>query len=252
MDSTSFLAPNYTGGAFVMFGPAHIITLLVILGAIVFFFLWKDPSERAKTAIRFGFSIAIILNEIALHVYRIWADQWSIQTMLPFHVCAVMVWLTPVLLIKKNHTVFEFYFFLGLAGATQALLTPDVGIYGFPHFRYFSAFISHGLIVLSAVYMAVVEKFRPTWRSIVKVAVWANVYMVIIFFVNQAIGANYMFVAHVPDDPSLIDFLGPWPWYILALEGIGLILFLLLYAPYALRDWRVERAVRLQGDKVSR
>jgi hypothetical protein len=52
------------------------------------------------------------------------------------------------------------------------------------------------------------------------------------------LGSNYLFIMRPPDTPSLIDMLGPWPWYILSLEAIALALCLLLYLPYALRDRR--------------
>ena len=39
-----------------------------------------------------------------------------------------------------------------------------------------------------------------------------------------------------PAFPSLLDMLGPWPWYILVLEAIGAVAFVLVYLPYALRD----------------
>ena len=41
-----------------------------------------------------------------------------------------------------------------------------------------------------------------------------------------------------PVGPSLLDFLGPWPWYLLSMELIGLVLVVLLYLPFAVRDWR--------------
>ena len=72
----------------------------------------------------------------------------------------------------------------GSRAAIQALATPDLGIYGFPHFRFFQTFLSHGLIVTSAIYMTVVEGFRPTWKSMLRVFVWMNVYAVIVYFVN--------------------------------------------------------------------
>lgn len=37
------------------------------------------------------------------------------------------------------------------------MLTPDAGLYGFPHVRFFQIFISHGSIVAAAVYMTAVE-----------------------------------------------------------------------------------------------
>jgi hypothetical integral membrane protein (TIGR02206 family) len=163
--------------------------------------------------------------------------------MLPLHLCSVLVWLGAYMLVTKSYTIYEFSYFLGIAGALQALLTPDVGIYGFPHFRFFQTMISHGTIILSAIYMTFVEGYRPTWKSVIRVMVWMNVYMVAIGIVNWLIGSNYLFIAHKPETASLIDVLGPWPWYILSLEAIGLVLCLLLYLPYAIRD---QRAARLQ------
>jgi len=123
----------------------------------------------------------------------------------------------------------------------QALLTPDAGIYGFPHFRFFQAIISHGSIVTAAIYMTVVEKHRPYWRSLLRVAVGTNVYMLFVGMVNVLLGSNYLFIAHKPETASLMDVLGPWPWYILSLEVIGLAISLLLYLPFALRDRKTSR-----------
>ena len=37
--------------------------------------------------------------------------------------------------------------------------------------------------------------------------------------------------------PSLLDFLGPWPWYLLSLELIALVSFFLLDLPWRLLIW---------------
>jgi len=141
-------------------------------------------------------------------------------------------------------------YFMGIAGAIQALATPDLGIYGFPHFRFFQTFISHGLIVTSAIFMTVVEGFRPTWKSILRVALWTNTYALIIYFVNAAIGSNYLMLNYKPDVPSLLDLLPPWPVYILYMELIGVVSILLLYLPFAIKDWRTTYL--LNRDNASR
>ena len=125
-------------------------------------------------------------------------------------------------------------------GALQALLTPDLGLYGFPHFRFFQTYISHGLIISAAIYMTVVEGFRPTWKSLLRVALWINVYMAVVFGINLLIGSNYLFVAHKPPTASLLDLLPAWPWYILWMEAIGLVMCLILYLPFAIKDWRAK------------
>jgi len=151
------------------------------------------------------------------------------------------VWGSAYMLVTRNKYIYEFAYFLGIAGAMQAILTPDIGIYGFPHFRFFQTFIAHGLIVTAAIYMTAVEGFRPTWKSLLRVAVGINIYMAIIFPINKLLGSNYLFIAHKPPTASLLDILPDWPVYILYMEAIGLILCLLLYLPFLIKDWREKR-----------
>lgn len=58
-------------------------------------------------------------------------------------------------------------------------------------------------------------------------------------------GGNYMYLRFKPFHNSLLSVMGPWPWYIAAGAGIGLVLFGLLQALanfLAERDRRAERA----------
>jgi hypothetical integral membrane protein (TIGR02206 family) len=88
--------------------------------------------------------------------------------------------------------------------------------------------------------MTVVEGFRPTWGSVWRVALWMNIYVVIVYFINTAIGSNYLMINHKPETPSLLDLLPGWPLYVLYMEVIGLMTVLLLYAPFAVRDWTAK------------
>jgi hypothetical integral membrane protein (TIGR02206 family) len=67
--------------------------------------------------------------------------------MLPLQICSLMVWVSGIMLVTRSFKIYEFAYFLGIGGGLQALATPDLGIYGFPHFRFFQTFLSHGLIV---------------------------------------------------------------------------------------------------------
>ena len=52
--------------------------------------------------------------------------------------------------------------------------------------------------------------------------------------INYLVGdtANYFFLAHKPFSASILDILGPWPWYIIQGDVIALGLFFLAWAPY--------------------
>jgi len=75
-----------------------------------------------------------------------------------------------------------------------------------------------------------------------------NIYMAAVGLVNWAIGSNYLFIAHKPETASLLDVLPPWPWYILYIEGLGILFVLLFYLPFAIIDWRKKAAARMEGE----
>ena len=234
----SVMTPNFaqnSGATFIHFGFVH-LAILGMVGLFIFslFFVRKSANTKLCKLIRYSLAGLLIINQLARHIWLIYFDMWNIQWNLPLHLCSIFVWLSAYMLITKSYTIFEFAYFLGLGGALQALLTPDVGSYSFQKLYLAQFFIAHGSIIIASAYMAIVEGYRPTWASIRKVFIWANIYLVIVTVINLVIGSNYLYTLHKPNVPTLLDYLGPWPWYILSAEGIALILFLLLYLPFLL------------------
>ena len=237
-----FFSKDWKGAPFQLFGPPHVIALAIIIAINLFLiFGWKNPSPRARKIFRYTLAAVLVTVESLWHWWNWYIGDWSIQYMLPLHVCSAMVWLSALMLVTENYFLYDFIYFMGIGAATQALLTPDAGIYGFPHFRFFQVMMSHGAIVTTAVYLTAIEGFRPTVKSLVKVAVGMNIYVVFIMIVNAVLGSNYMFIAHKPETPTLIDAMPPWPYYILVLEAMGIALCLLLYIPFAIKDWRMKK-----------
>jgi hypothetical integral membrane protein (TIGR02206 family) len=243
MDIGQYFAKDYSGGAFVLYGTGHLTALTIIV--IVCFSLpfvrrWSEDT-RKKLGYVLGF--ILMMNEVGWHLFNLYWGTWTIQTMLPLHICSFTVWGTVYMMFSGNRNVYfyEFMYFLGIGGAAQALLTPDAGAYSFPHFRAFQTFISHGILVTFPLYMTIVEGNRPTLESFKRVFIVTNVYMIFVFFVNLAIGSNYLFIAYKPPFPTLLDTLSPWPWYIFELELIGFAIFFIIYIPFLIKDWRMKQ-----------
>jgi hypothetical integral membrane protein (TIGR02206 family) len=66
------------------------------------------------------------------------------------------------------------------------------------------------------------------WRAMLAV----NILAAVVGAFDLLFKANYMYLRAKPRNPSLLDFLGPWPWYIATSEGIALLVFTLLYLPF--------------------
>ncbi len=217
----------------------NLFAALGLIGVNCWLAKFKYADEETKRFIRYTLAIGLWLDEILWHHWNYKAGHWTVQTMLPLHVCSLMIWLAGFMLIFKNYRIYEFGYFLGLGGATQVLLTSYVPLELFFEYQYYQIFISHGLLITSVLYMTSVEGFRPTWGSFFRAVIGTNLYMAIIFPLNLWLGSNYMFLAYKPEEfASLLDILPPWPYYIVYMETLGIIVFLLLYLPFAIKDHR--------------
>jgi hypothetical integral membrane protein (TIGR02206 family) len=238
MDLSQFFAySDWKGPAFELFGQAHLTAIgFFVVMNLLFILFRKRISPRLDKIFRYSMAAILVVDELAWHLWNYVNGNWTFQTMLPLYLCSVFVWVGAYMLLTKNYTIYEFIYLLGIPAALQAFLTPDAGRFGFPHYRFFQVMLSHGLIITSALYMTFVCRFRPTWKSVVKVLVVSNIYAVIVFFFNFLIGSNYLFLAHKLDTASLLDVLPPWPQYLIFVEILGIVFILLLYLPYAVRD----------------
>lgn len=232
----------YDGPELELFGAGHLITLGIVAAMVAFLIWgWKDPSDAAKRNARFVMVGLILVIKTSWHSWNVYYDNWSIQHHLPLHLCAVTAWCSVYILLTRSYRVYEIVYFVGIAGATQALLTPEADMYALPHFRAVQTFAGHGMIVIALVYMTTIEGFRPTWSSIWKTMLVANVYMVAVTGINYLIGSNYMYTMRKPSAASVLDLMGPWPWYLIPAELLALSLFVLLYLPFVVKDRRAHR-----------
>jgi hypothetical integral membrane protein (TIGR02206 family) len=234
---------------FVLFGTSHLVTLAVVVAAwvIIPLLLRGVKDEKGRAAVRWILAGVMFAQHVSWHLWRILGGQFDVTMHLPLELCAITNFVCIVMLLTKNRTLYEVAYFWALAGAMQAIVTPDTR-FAFPHFEYVQTYVHHGLLIFAVLYMTVVEKFRPTWRSLLKVAGITNAYLVVIFFFNLALGSNYVFVNRVPEFDTLVSVLvqvfGPWPWYVVGMELVGVVSCVLVYLPFAIIDLVKRRGPR--------
>lgn len=213
---------------------AAISVIVLFCAVLVVYGRYGDGfrTEKSKKTFRVAFAVFIIMQQTSLYIWYTVAGEWSVEVTLPIQLCDLSVFLSVAALLTKRRFITELLYYWGIGGATQAILTPDIGNYTWPHFVFYQFFISHGVILLTCLYMIVVEKFGPSSRSVLRTMVITNLYGVLILFVNRLTGGNYLFLNAKPAGGSLLNLLGPWPWYLLSLDAVALVIFSLLYLPF--------------------
>ena len=150
---------------------------------------------------------------------------------LPLHFCDLAVLVAVWALATRRQTACEILYFWGLTGTSIAMLTPDLDR-GFPDSHCVSFFALHGGVAASAAVMAFGVGVRPRPRSNLRVFWMTNVYAAAIAAVDVLANENYLYLRAKPSQPSILDWMGPWPWYILAADALAFVLFAALTVPF--------------------
>jgi hypothetical integral membrane protein (TIGR02206 family) len=81
--------------------------------------------------------------------------------------------------------------------------------------------------------MVVALRMRPAERAVLRVSIATAIYAAAVGAVDYVTGGNYLFLRDLPPTRTLLDYLGPWPWYIVTLTVLAVTVFTLLYLPFA-------------------
>ena len=114
------------------------------------------------------------------------------------------------------------------------VVVPDIA-YDFPDPQFIFFFINHAGIITALLYLSFTG-MRPVPASLPRVAGATLVYVLVAAIADYLLGINYGFLAAKPPNPSVMDLLSPWPWYIPELVGIGILSLLVYYAPFLVLD----------------
>lgn len=234
---------NETTG-FVPFGTSHLLALAVIVLVSVGLPLWLRRRVEPERLIQ-RIAIAVAVLGLVHEVGKTWAwvAIWGqrLADGLPLHICGTGVYLTVVLLIWRHQLVYEVVYFWGLAGALQAILTPELP-YGFTHPFTISFFLSHGLIIFGLFYATFAFRLRPTWRSVPRVFAITLIYAFgFVTPLNMLLDTNYMYLRGLPATGSVLDYFGPWPWYLVGGAAFTFASFVFYYLPFWFRDLHQKR-----------
>ena len=213
----------------VLFGAVHLIILVTIAIAAAGLAWGLRAGRLPANVVRLTFGYGLLVNELIWWAFR-YSHEGVHLTNLPLQLCDMTLWVTVAACLFLRHSLVEFAYFAGLAGAGMALLTPDLWS-PWPSYPAIYFFVVHGGIVAANLVLIYgqIARLKPgaPWRA----AAMLVAYAALVGAFDAVTGANYMYLMRKPKNASLLDALGPWPVYLLPGLLVALMLFWLLWLP---------------------
>lgn len=243
MDRVDLLQTERT---FSPYGPSHWAVLIAMaLGALLLVWLGRRHRDtRASQLFGRSFAAVIAVFAVAMLVYRLLPSQWDIEASLPLHV-SDLAWMTAAYTLwARRQWSYSLTYYWGLTLNTQAMITPALDAPDFPHLDFIEFWGQHALVVWAAIYLTWGLGMRPNWHSYIIAASATVIWGVALLGFNALADTNYGFVNAKPDNPSLLDLMGDWPWYLVGELAVGLVGWALITWP-----WTRSRVVGSRGHR---
>ena len=225
--------------AFHAHGPSHLAALIIIalIGVGLIAQSRRSPGGRLTLFCERFLALALFSLSFGRLAVQLIRGTFDLQAALPFHYCDLADIVGAAALWSHRQLFCEIIYFFGLAGTLQALITPALKD-DFPDPRYWLFFGGHGAVVITALYVVFGLRHAPQPGAVRRVMIVMTIYAVTVGVLNALLGTNYGFLCSKPPTASLMDYLGPWPWYVGSLWLLGLVFYLVLNLPFVLQRRR--------------
>ncbi len=229
---------------FVPFTLTHAATsggyAVLMAGLVGLGLLWRG--KAAQRGLERGWFVFVLLVQMFNIAFWSTPPRLELASSLPLHICdlagifaifATRTWVRagsggsqqPN---ARDRILATIMFFWGLGLSTQAFVTPVI-TQGPETVRFHIFFLSHFTIVATPLYDFVVRGYRPTMRDFGVIVLVTAIFGAVMIPLNAATGWNYGYAGETkPENPTVIDKLGPYPLRLLWMAGIVTTVYLVL------------------------
>ncbi len=214
---------------FIFMGMDHVISIIVfaILLFTIPYLAQKNLDEDQQYLLGKVIGVLILFGYVSWVILEILAGTFNLKLHLPFHLCRTANILIFVVLFFRSFLAYEIVFFWGLT-VIHAVITPDI-TQGFPHYHFIRYWLTHQLMIIGIIYATFVYDIIPHKTSIYKSFVALLLFFLITIPVNLSLDANYFWICGKPPVGTVLDYFGPWPWYLVVATLLALIHFYFFY-----------------------
>jgi hypothetical integral membrane protein (TIGR02206 family) len=216
---------------FPLFSIHHLIPIFIILllGALIVSNQEKLRYEKNRRTFMLCLGVLILIQQILLYSWYAASNINMLKDGLPFYLCRTGSICIVYSLISNKKSLNFIVFFIGYLGGVIALLSPDTSGYLFPHVMYVQFFITHGGMLLAALFLRVVDGYVPDRKELKKIIIYILVYSSFVSILNPLVNGNYGYLETPPKSAHFFSLLPSGLIYKFGITGVMCLLMSLVY-----------------------
>jgi hypothetical integral membrane protein (TIGR02206 family) len=210
------------------FSDAHIAALAALV-AMAGGSIWiaRRRSGRWLRIWALALALMILAGWVGEYVVDACRGVWTVKYDLPLQLTDAVSAAAVLALLTRRVLLVELVYFWSLTASLQALLTPDLS-QSFPSVYYFTYFSYHTGAVVAACFLVFGCRLYPRPGAFRRVFALTLAFAALAGAGDLLTGGNYMYLRNKPAHNSLLDLMGPWPWYIVSTVALALAMLVAL------------------------
>jgi hypothetical integral membrane protein (TIGR02206 family) len=187
----------------------------------------RRHAGRWSTIWALALALMILAGWLGEYVADAVRGVWTVKHDLPLQLTDAVSAAAVLALLTRRALLVELLYFWSLTASLQALLTPDLG-QSFPSVYYFTYFSYHTGAVVAACFLVFGCRLYPRPGAFRRVFALTLAFAAVAGAGDLLTGGNYMYLRDKPAHNSLLDLVGPWPWYIVSTAALAVAMLLAL------------------------
>ena len=212
---------------FKQFGLIHMIFSIIPVIALIIIYINRNkiaaiPKEKSKKILKIS-AIILLLNMIIFTFGFLYYGVFDYTKHLPFHLCFIANYMFMYGILFEKEWILKYTIFLCFIGPIPAILWPDM-VSTIDNFEWWQYVISHHFFIIMSFFSYYALGYKVKFNNYIKVFIFTNILMFIMYPFNLYFGTNYIFSTEIPQN---VMVLYPWLKYfppMLTLEVVGLVI----------------------------
>jgi hypothetical integral membrane protein (TIGR02206 family) len=231
---------DWVGTASEPYGPAHWLMLAItVVGAVYLALLGRRlRGTRAAELFCRGFALSILIVAVGFLVLWSLPGNFNLDETIPLQLSDLLRYVSAWALWSRRRLAVALTYYWGLTLNVQALVTPNLQITISPMIDFSAYWSQHILVMWAAIFLTFGLGLTPNWRDYRNTLLVTVGWAVFTIGVNTVAGTNYGYLNQKPLNPSLLDLMPVWPYYLI-IEFVAItVVWALITWPWVIRRRR--------------